>query len=92
MARTRGRLACSFCGKRQDQVQRLIAGPGVYICAECVGLCNEILADDAQLSPGPGRVPGAAPHAPQRRDALPWWRRLLRRWRLSVRQIAHTSA
>jgi ribosomal protein L37AE/L43A len=36
--------ACSFCGKRQDQVRRLIAGPGVWICNECVVLCVEILA------------------------------------------------
>jgi hypothetical protein len=92
MARTRGQLVCTFCGKRQDQVQRLIAGPGVYICAECVGLCNEILADSAHLSPDHGRVPGAAPHAPHQRDALPWWRRLFQRWRLSLWQVAHTPA
>jgi ribosomal protein L37AE/L43A len=36
--------ACSFCGKRQDQVRRLIAGPGVWICNGCVVLCVEILA------------------------------------------------
>lgn len=39
-------LTCSFCGKSQDEVQRLIAGPDVYICDECVGLCNEILTKD----------------------------------------------
>ena len=38
-------LRCSFCGKRQEQVRRLIAGPGVYICNECVSLCNEILGN-----------------------------------------------
>ena len=37
------RLKCSFCGKTQDQVKKLIAGPEVYICDECVDLCNEIL-------------------------------------------------
>jgi len=37
-------LQCSFCGKQQGRVKRLIAGPGVYICDECVGLCQEILA------------------------------------------------
>ena len=37
-------LRCSFCGKAQKQVKALIAGPGVYICNECVGLCVEILA------------------------------------------------
>ena len=38
-------LLCSFCGKSQRQVKKLIAGPGVYICDECVGLCNLIIAD-----------------------------------------------
>ena len=45
------RLKCSFCGKGQDQVKKLIAGPGVYICDECVGLCNEIL-DEEVISGG----------------------------------------
>ncbi len=40
------KLACSFCGKTQDQVQRLIAGPDVFICDECIALCNEILTQD----------------------------------------------
>lgn len=39
-------LCCTFCGKSQDSVQRLIAGPDVYICDECVALCNEILTQD----------------------------------------------
>ena len=39
-------LKCSFCGKNQDQVRRLIAGPGVYICDECIELCSEIIADE----------------------------------------------
>jgi ATP-dependent Clp protease ATP-binding subunit ClpX len=39
-------LACSFCGKSQVDVQRLIAGPDVYICDECVGLCNDIIAQE----------------------------------------------
>jgi ATP-dependent Clp protease ATP-binding subunit ClpX len=46
-------LLCSFCGKSQRQVKKLIAGPGVYICDECIDLCNEIideeLASPAQL-------------------------------------------
>lgn len=42
---TRSTYRCSFCGKDQDQVARLIAGPGkVYICNECVALCGEILS------------------------------------------------
>ena len=46
-------LKCSFCGKSQKQVKKLIAGPGVYICDECIELCNEIIeseVDDAQAS------------------------------------------
>ncbi|WP_461210527.1 ATP-dependent Clp protease ATP-binding subunit ClpX [Desulfocurvus sp. DL9XJH121] len=39
-------LCCSFCGKSQEEVQRLIAGPDVYICDECVSLCNEIIAQE----------------------------------------------
>lgn len=41
-------LRCSFCGKNRDQVRKLIAGPTVYICDECVGLCNEIISEDWQ--------------------------------------------
>jgi len=40
-------LLCSFCGKSQRQVKKLIAGPGVYICDECIDLCNEIIAGHA---------------------------------------------
>lgn len=39
-------LKCSFCGKGQDEVRKLIAGPTVYICNECIELCNEIIADE----------------------------------------------
>jgi len=41
-----GEYACSFCGKKQSQIKRLIAGPGVYICDECVALCQQIIAAD----------------------------------------------
>jgi len=41
-----GRLVCSFCGKTQDEVRKLVAGPGVYICDECVDLCNDILSEE----------------------------------------------
>jgi ClpX C4-type zinc finger len=40
-------IRCSFCGKAREAVARLIAGPGVYICNECVERCNDILAGDA---------------------------------------------
>ena len=42
-------LRCSFCGKTQDEVSRLIAGPGVYICDECIELCFEIIDEEASL-------------------------------------------
>lgn len=42
---------CSFCDKTQDQVRRIIAGNGVYICDECVALCQEIIADDLGTAP-----------------------------------------
>ena len=43
-------LKCSFCGKNQDQVKRLIAGPGVYICDECIDLCSDIIQDEFEES------------------------------------------
>jgi len=43
---TSGELVCSFCGKSQDEVKKLIAGPSVYICDECVSLCNEIIQEE----------------------------------------------
>ncbi|MCX6387898.1 MAG: AAA family ATPase, partial [Solirubrobacterales bacterium] len=48
---TNEQLLCSFCGKSQRQVKKLIAGPGVYICDECIDLCNEII--DEELAPVP---------------------------------------
>ena len=46
-------VRCAFCGKTQDQVQRLIAGPGVYICNECVELCHEIISDSMEKATSP---------------------------------------
>ena len=48
-------LKCSFCGKSQKQVKKLIAGPGVYICDECIELCNEIV--DEELGESGAGVP-----------------------------------
>lgn len=42
----KGQLKCSFCGKSQDQVRKLVAGPGVYICDECIELCSEIVEEE----------------------------------------------
>src|SRR5437660_10581756 len=41
-------LRCSFCGKSKDSVRKFISGPSVYICNECIALCNEILAEDEE--------------------------------------------
>jgi len=46
----RKQLKCSFCGKTQDQVRRLVAGPGVYICDECIELCQEIIEEEFEES------------------------------------------
>ena len=59
-------LLCSFCGKSQRQVKKLIAGPGVYICDECIGLCVEIIeqetAEEARdADPSPQADPDAPP-------------------------------
>jgi len=43
-------LRCSFCGNHQKEVKKLIAGPAVYICNECVDICNEIIVDDQSAS------------------------------------------
>src|SRR5512136_2965851 len=44
-------LRCSFCGKSQRQVKKLIAGPGVYICDECIDLCNDIILEELEPAP-----------------------------------------
>src|SRR5256885_6899428 len=43
-----GNLSCSFCGKNQKEVKKLIAGPTVYICDECIGLCNDIIDEEIE--------------------------------------------
>ncbi|MCB1192295.1 MAG: ATP-dependent Clp protease ATP-binding subunit ClpX [Leptospiraceae bacterium] len=50
------KLHCSFCGKEQDAVKRLVAGPGVYICDECINLCNEIISEDSEASEQPAYI------------------------------------
>ncbi len=49
-------LRCSFCGKSQNEVKKLIAGPSVYICNECIDICNEIINDDEQAEVGTART------------------------------------
>ena len=69
---------CSFCGKGQDQVRKLVAGPGVYICDGCVELCHEILAKED----GPHDQLPADTSQPPRRESRPrpgnWLRNIFR--------------
>ncbi|MDB5058178.1 MAG: ATP-dependent protease [Chloroflexi bacterium] len=76
MKRGRQHYSCSFCGKPQDAVRRIIAGPSAYICNECIMLCNEIIAEQEQMPP---TSPGQNPDRTGKRRAIPWWRRLLGR-------------
>ncbi len=50
----KGNLSCSFCGKSQKEVKKLIAGPSVYICDECIALCNDIIAEELEKTDGGG--------------------------------------
>ncbi|MDX2254559.1 MAG: ATP-dependent protease ATP-binding subunit ClpX [Pseudanabaenaceae cyanobacterium bins.39] len=72
-------LKCSFCGKSQEQVRKLIAGPGVYICDECVDLCNEILDEELFNS--------APPQAVQRKEAANEKRKTKTAANLNLNQI-----
>ena len=79
MSKYDSHLKCSFCGKSQEQVRKLIAGPGVYICDECVDLCNEILDEELFDS-------NAAPQPVPRREQAPEKRRS-RSANLSLNQL-----
>src|SRR5687768_15316781 len=57
-----GNLCCSFCGKSQKEVKKLIAGPTVYICDECIALCNDIIAEEVEKDePSTGSDPNPKP-------------------------------
>ena len=74
MAKFDAHLKCSFCGKSQEQVRKLIAGPGVYICDECIDLCNEILDEELVEGQAGGRQSAAEPNrkaAPARKPSKP---------------------
>ena len=68
MFNEKGQLKCSFCGKLQDQVKKLVAGPGVYICDECIELCNEIIEEE--LSEDIGLDLGDIPKPKEIKDIL----------------------
>jgi ATP-dependent Clp protease ATP-binding subunit ClpX len=67
MSKYDSHLKCSFCGKSQEQVRKLIAGPGVYICDECVDLCNEILDEELFDSSAAAPQPVPRTEPPQKR-------------------------
>ena len=67
MSKYDSHLKCSFCGKSQEQVRKLIAGPGVYICDECVDLCNEILDEELIDSNTTASQPAPRAEAPPKR-------------------------
>ena len=71
---TRRKLACSFCGKDADAVERLVAGPRVFICDGCVARCNEILGAHP-----PGATRSCSAVAPSGRSRS-WWRGVLEWW------------
>src|SRR3954465_13400164 len=60
--RTDDTLRCSFCGKSQNEVKKLIAGPTVYICNECIDICNEIISDDQVAETVASRPPLPKPN------------------------------
>ena len=64
-----GNLFCSFCGKNQDEVRKLIAGPSVYICDECIELCNDIIAEENERE-AISRRKSTIPKPCEIRDAL----------------------
>lgn len=65
-----GLLRCSFCGKSQDEVKKLVAGPTVYICNECVVLCNEILKEEEKEEARAGKTRFAVPKPSEIKKAL----------------------
>ncbi|MCK6409782.1 MAG: ATP-binding protein, partial [Thauera sp.] len=54
-------LYCSFCGKSQHEVRKLIAGPSVFICDECIELCNDIIRDEVVAADDPEGIKGSLP-------------------------------
>lgn len=59
-------ISCSFCGKSQDEVRKIVAGPRVYICDECVDLCNDIIAEECEQE-DPEQAKADEP------SSGPWW-------------------
>ena len=66
-------VRCSFCGKKQDQVRKLVAGPGVFICDQCVALCYEIIESEPPTMPEPPESEGLPS---PKKGWLPRWFRM----------------
>lgn len=67
-------LYCSFCGKSQHEVRKLIAGPSVYICDECVDLCNDIIREEIkEVAPHRERSALPTPHEIRHHGRLCYW-------------------
>jgi ATP-dependent Clp protease ATP-binding subunit ClpX len=65
-----GQLTCSFCGKAQDEVKKLIAGPAVYICDECIELCKDIIAEESKLEDSEAAGASRLPRPSEIKDTL----------------------
>jgi hypothetical protein len=75
---------CSFCGKSPDQVRKLVAGPGVYICDQCIQLCNEVLEEDRKAGPPLHNAGGQVWKSTAARKGPGLWDRLRHRlWHLA---------
>lgn len=69
-SKSKGTLVCSFCNRNQDEVRKLIAGPAVYICDECIELCNEIIADETPANDATGIPEGRIPQPKEIKNFL----------------------
>ena len=79
---------CSFCGKTQDQVRKLVSGPGVFICDQCIELCNEVIKDDAAPTAKSGFARASHRVGSARSSRRDWGSRWLRRlFRIEVQPI-----
>jgi hypothetical protein len=90
MKRKAQHRSCSFCGKSNDAVHRLIAGPGLHICDECITLCNKIIAEQEH---GTASTPNPNPGSTSRHREIPWWQRLAsKRHQVVLRRAMHPES
>jgi ATP-dependent protease Clp ATPase subunit len=65
-------LSCSFCHKNQSEIAKLVAGPGVYICNECIDLCNQIIAQELDRKAARGAKPDRSSQSPDPTTIKAW--------------------